>query len=91
MDERHENEQYFFDAPTLERLTDFLSGWENACCLCAPMLGRHLAPRGVGPGHGSDCRGILRQPRRGKVSDPSGSDTVAPAAVIALVSGPGGV
>lgn len=47
MDERHENEQYFFDAPTLARLADFLSGWERACCLCAPLLGQHLARRGV--------------------------------------------
>ncbi len=47
MDERHENEQYFFDAPTLERLADFMSGWTDACCLCAPLLGQHLARRGV--------------------------------------------
>ena len=47
MDERHENEQYFFDAPTLARLADFLSGWNDACCLCAPLLGQHLAHRGV--------------------------------------------
>jgi hypothetical protein len=47
MDERHENEQYFFDAPTLARLADFLSGWDAVCCLCAPLLGQHLARRGV--------------------------------------------
>jgi hypothetical protein len=47
MDERHENEQYFFDAPTLARLADFMSGWKDACCLCAPLLGQHLARRGV--------------------------------------------
>jgi len=47
MDERHENEQYFFDAPTLARLAGFLSGWDAACCLCAPLLGQHLARRGV--------------------------------------------
>jgi Probable N6-adenine methyltransferase len=47
LDERHENEQYFFDSATLQRLADFLSGWERPCCLCAPMLGQHLARRGV--------------------------------------------
>src|SRR5262245_21730232 len=47
MDERHENEQYFFDAPTLARLAAFLSGCEAVCCLCAPLLGQHLARRGI--------------------------------------------
>jgi hypothetical protein len=47
MDERHENEQYLFDAPTLARLAGFLSGWERVCCLCAPLLGQHLARHGV--------------------------------------------
>jgi hypothetical protein len=47
MDERHENEQYFFDAPTLTRLSDFLSGQEHVCCLCAPLLGQHLSRRGA--------------------------------------------
>jgi len=47
VDERHENEQYFFDAATLDRLANFVSGWERPCCLCAPLLGQHLARRGV--------------------------------------------
>jgi len=46
MDERHEREQYFFDAPTLRALADFAGGFERVCCLCAPMLGRELHRRG---------------------------------------------
>jgi hypothetical protein len=43
MDERHENEQYFFDQATIDHLTTFASGFLRPCCLCAPMLGRRLA------------------------------------------------
>ena len=46
MDERHENEQYFFDGATLDHLSAFVSGFERPCCICAPMLGRALARRG---------------------------------------------
>ncbi|MEM7244260.1 MAG: hypothetical protein AAF533_02885 [Acidobacteriota bacterium] len=46
MDERHENEQYFFDEPTIELLADLLSGFEAPCCLCAPMVARAVAERG---------------------------------------------
>lgn len=46
MYERHEHEQYFYDKPTLEHLADFLSGFENPCCLCAPLVGKTLAERG---------------------------------------------
>ena len=45
--ERHEAEQYFWDAPTLESLADVAGRFENPCCLCAPMLGRVLSERGV--------------------------------------------
>lgn len=47
MDELHNNEQYFFDEPTLEQLAEFVSGWSRPCCLCAPLLGKCLARRGV--------------------------------------------
>ncbi|MCR9198937.1 MAG: protein-lysine N-methyltransferase [Planctomycetaceae bacterium] len=47
MDELHDNEQYFFDEPTLEQLAEFVSGWSRPCCLCAPLLGQRLASRGV--------------------------------------------
>ena len=47
MYELHENEQYFYDASTLEQLADFLSGFENPCCLCAPLVGKTLASRGA--------------------------------------------
>lgn len=46
MHERHENEQYFFDAPTLAHLTTFISRFERPCLVCAPMLGRTLAESG---------------------------------------------
>jgi hypothetical protein len=42
MYELHENEQYFFDSRTLLHLTNFLSAWENPCCICAPLLGQGL-------------------------------------------------
>ena len=47
MYELHENEQYFFDEATLETLADFVSKWTSPCCICAPMLGKKLAQRGV--------------------------------------------
>ncbi|MEM8993508.1 MAG: hypothetical protein AAGF23_01825 [Acidobacteriota bacterium] len=46
MDERHENEQYFFDAPTLARLVDFLGQWQAPCCVCAPKVGEALVRAG---------------------------------------------
>ena len=46
MEERHEREQYFFDAPTVRALADLLGRFERPCCLCAPMLGRELHRRG---------------------------------------------
>jgi hypothetical protein len=47
MYELHENEQYFFDGPTLAFLGDFVARFANPCCLCAPLLGRELEARGV--------------------------------------------
>ena len=47
MYELHENEQYFFDEPTLEHLSRFLSRWESPCCICAPLLGQRLREKGV--------------------------------------------
>jgi hypothetical protein len=47
MYELHENEQYFFDRPTLTHLAAFLSAYPNPCCLCCPLLGRELAERGL--------------------------------------------
>lgn len=45
--ERHELEQYFWDAPTLESLADVAARFDNPCALCAPMLGRVLGERKV--------------------------------------------
>jgi len=47
MDERHQNEQYFFDDETLNRLCEFVAAFESPCCVCAPLLGKHLADAGV--------------------------------------------
>ena len=47
MYELHENEQYFFDGPTLNHLADFVQQFSSPCCLCAPLLGQELAKRGV--------------------------------------------
>jgi Probable N6-adenine methyltransferase len=46
MEERHEREQYFFDAATVRVLADFVGSFERPCCLCAPMVGRELHRRG---------------------------------------------
>jgi hypothetical protein len=45
--ELHRREQYFFDPPTLARLAGFLSGYARPCVLCAPLLGREAAARGL--------------------------------------------
>ncbi|MGI9519750.1 MAG: hypothetical protein ACR2NP_22035 [Pirellulaceae bacterium] len=47
MYERHENEQYFFDQPTLDHLASFVERFESPCCLCCPLLGKQLTQRGV--------------------------------------------
>ncbi len=44
--EKHELEQYFWDAPTVAHLADFAGAYGRVCCLCAPLLGRELAARG---------------------------------------------
>jgi len=45
--ELHKNEQYFYDTKTLDHLASYLTGWPSPCCLCAPLLGQHLANRGI--------------------------------------------
>ncbi len=47
MNEQHENEQYFWDAATLTKLTEFLEPYAPVCCLCAPVLGRQLVEAGI--------------------------------------------
>ena len=46
MQENHQNEQYFFDQPTIEAMCDWLEEFENPCVICAPMLGRSMHDRG---------------------------------------------
>jgi len=47
MDEHHNNEQFFFDGPTLTTLTAFAADFPNICCLCAPLLGKMLIQKGL--------------------------------------------
>lgn len=46
MHELHQNEQYFFDALTIQYLTGVLKQFDNICVLCAPMLGKALSETG---------------------------------------------
>src|SRR3989442_13936573 len=46
MYEKHDTEQYFFDGPTLDHLANFVSSFDNPCCLCAPLLGKMVVERG---------------------------------------------
>jgi Probable N6-adenine methyltransferase len=48
MEERHESEQYFFDAGTIVHLSQFLQTYDNPCCLCAPTVGQELERSGFG-------------------------------------------
>ncbi len=46
MQERRENEQYFFDRPTILVLADMLATFERPCVVCAPLVGIELEQRG---------------------------------------------
>ena len=46
MYELHENEQYFFDQETLEKLSNVLKQFNSVCCLCVPSLGEKLELEG---------------------------------------------
>ncbi len=46
MEEQHNNEQYFFDQPTVDLVADLLEPFERPCVLCAPMVGVELEDRG---------------------------------------------
>lgn len=45
MQEKHDNEQYFFDDQTICHLADFCATWTKPCCVCAPMTGQAVAQR----------------------------------------------
>lgn len=47
MQERHDNEQYFFDPPTVQVVADLLAPYARPCVLCAPTVGAELESRGV--------------------------------------------
>ena len=46
MHEDHQKQQYFFDAPTVQTLSNLMAGYDNPCCLCSPMIARELVGRG---------------------------------------------
>jgi hypothetical protein len=46
MYELHQNEQYFFDKPTLDHLANFVQQFSHPCCVCAPLLGKTLVEQG---------------------------------------------
>lgn len=45
MQERHDREQYFFDARTRDALAAALLPFDDPCCLCCPTLGQALVQR----------------------------------------------
>ena len=45
MQERHNQEQYFFDQRTVDAVADLLEPFERPCVLCAPMVGMELESR----------------------------------------------
>ena len=45
MEENHQREQYFFDAPTVAALADLLAGFARPCALCAPLVWQALVRR----------------------------------------------
>jgi len=49
MEERHEQEQYFFDDARAGAIADMLQPLGRVCVLCAPKVGIELEHRGHGP------------------------------------------
>ncbi len=47
MYEQHKLEQYFFDAPTIQHLADFVAQYKTPRCLCPPMLSTELEKRDI--------------------------------------------
>lgn len=47
MEERWENEQFFFDDITTQALVNFVKTYDNPCLLCAPSLGKALIKQGL--------------------------------------------
>ncbi|MFT4538851.1 MAG: hypothetical protein ACI841_000455 [Planctomycetota bacterium] len=46
MQERYENEQYFFSEESIARLGSFAAGFPNPCCICTPKVGEWLTHHG---------------------------------------------
>ena len=49
MEERHNQEQYFFDDATVDSIADMLQPFGRVCVLCAPKVGIELERRGARP------------------------------------------
>lgn len=49
LEERHEQEQFFFDDETVKGIADMLQPLRRVCVLCAPRVGIELERRGCSP------------------------------------------
>ncbi len=47
MDERRENEQYFFTENSIRKISEFLTQWDSIACLCAPKIGTFLSEQNI--------------------------------------------
>jgi len=46
IEEKHENEQYFFNKDTVEYLTRAAMSFDRVCCICCPSVGKRLEELG---------------------------------------------
>lgn len=47
LEERHENEQYFFTEETIEYITQMAMNYAKVCCICCPSIGKRLEELGA--------------------------------------------
>ena len=47
IEEKHENEQYFFTDKTVEYLTRAAMSFDKICCICCPSIGKRLEAMGT--------------------------------------------
>ena len=47
IEEKHENEQYFFTDDTVEYLTRVAMSFDKICCICCPSIGNRLEEMGT--------------------------------------------
>ena len=49
MQENHQRQQYWFDFPTLRRLSELVQQYDHPVALCCPMVGQFMANNGETP------------------------------------------